>query len=190
MNQDRSPYPVATRSNAAPVSRPMSPDCGRCHRTVDRRLKSGPARKCWRSGVANVSAGCCTSMSARPEAERVYAPFRAGCNGDSNCRRPHHVPSHATSGVTTFEWPVQVFADHRTWSSSRRRPDNELATGKSGRPERSDGQKSFAGEWVDNLHAGFLEVPVIARGDRQTVNECCSCNEAVLDRHGAAGRAK
>jgi hypothetical protein len=40
-----------------------------CHRTVDRRLKSGPAGTCWRSGVATVSAGCCTSTSARPSAD-------------------------------------------------------------------------------------------------------------------------
>ena len=77
--------------------------------------------------------------------------------------------------------------------SVRRRDENPRRKVQSVRGhswERSDEGKSSAGEWVDNLHAGSLEVPVIARGDRQTVKECCSSNEAVLDRHGAAGPTK
>ena len=56
------------------------------------------------------------SREVRPCAavDRASAPGRAGCNSDSHSgRSSSRVPSHATSGVTTFEWPAQVFADHR-----------------------------------------------------------------------------
>ena len=51
-------------------------------------------------------------------------------------------------------------------------------------------RKSFAGEWIDKLHASFPEIRVVARGDGQIVNESCRCDQAVLDRHRPARRSK
>jgi len=56
------------------------------------------------------------SRELRPCAavDRPSASGRGECNGDANSgRSSSRVPSHATSGVTTFEWPSQVFADHK-----------------------------------------------------------------------------
>ena len=63
------------------------------------------------------------SRALRPCAagHRPSAPGRAGCSGDSHSgRSSSRVPSHA-SGVTSFEWPAQVFADHRVLRVQRGR---------------------------------------------------------------------
>ena len=50
--------------------------------------------------------------------------------------------------------------------------------------------KTSTNEWIDDAHAGVLEISTISRDDRQTVDERRRRDEAILDRHGFPGRAK
>jgi hypothetical protein len=45
-------------------------------------------------------------------------------------------------------------------------------------------RQASTNEGIDNVHTGLREIDAVSRSDRQTVDNRCRCDEAILDRHG------
>jgi hypothetical protein len=55
---------------------------------------------------------------------------------------------------------------------------------------KKSARQASTNERIDNVPTGLREIDAVSRSDRQTVDNRCRCDEAILDRHGFSSFAK